>query len=188
MACFLVFVYNLYEELEGICIVYKLIVVKISVGLVTVQGFIFDNLFAYGIINVPDSYSAVTTFAQQDRIRRAYCLLCLAEFVLLGYPLWYGFSGRIITSKMHIPTEPYEDTQGYAIKEEANGPLSQYTPRGSRPSMCDFFWDIVNVWRRPSGGYVQQADSVKGGRGSNDLGYALLTSARDEEDEGVRTF
>ncbi len=93
--------YTLYEECYGLSIVYKLFVIKVSVGFVAIQGFAMDILFSSGFLNVPDDYS-FSTFDQKSKVQRAYCLLCLSEFLLLCIPLYLGFALPLKPSQYYL--------------------------------------------------------------------------------------
>jgi hypothetical protein len=54
-----------------------------------------DNLYTYGYITVPEDKYNFSGYNKDERLQRAYCLLCLCEFVILCIPLWYVSSRRI---------------------------------------------------------------------------------------------
>ena len=125
-------------------------VMKISVGLVTFQGFLFDNLFEFGLITIPDEYSPVQGFAQKDRVMRAYCILCLVEFLLLCLPLWYGFAPRIETSAHYSPRDSIKDHLAFIA--DSNIPALTHE-KIKKVSICRYLYDIFNAWHMPASSF-----------------------------------
>lgn len=145
LLCLLTLVYNVYEECHGLNVAYKLMVLKVSVGLVSIQAILMDYLFLYGFLAVPDDRS-FTDFEQRDRVQRAYSVLCLAEFVILTYFLWVGHCPRIIPSQMFVPSELIAEAEFFP---SLSGRLPQ------RPiSLSKFLADVFFLWRRPCAPYV----------------------------------
>lgn len=165
--------YTLYEDCIGLNIVYKLFVIKISVGLVVIQGFVIDNLYTYGYISIPDKYS-YSDYSEDSKIQRAYCLLCLTEFVILCIPLWFGFGYPVVASKyfraapltgierdtvVGLPT----DARCRLVDDEKNILVDNFES-DSREScgIGEFLCDIVNIFRYSCEGYISIATGMPG--------------------------
>ena len=75
-------------NLLGAC---KIILLKISVGLIVIQGLIEEFLYAFGIIAVQPSED----FSGQDRAQRFYCFIVLVEYALLSAAVYYAYTTEI---------------------------------------------------------------------------------------------
>lgn len=178
LACFLVLVYNLYEECSGLCVGYKLLVIKISVGLVTLQGFVLDNLFAFGLISIPDEYAPMGQYEQKDRLRRAYCFLCLIEFLVLCIPLWLGFSPTIQPSFHYSPSESIKDELPFLGSQNISNAARQ---RITKPPVITFLYDICNIWKMSAESYTR----LKGPQ-SNDMdGSEWIAVTQDDDRDSI---
>jgi hypothetical protein len=92
----------MYLECDGISIVYKVLVLKVSVGLVTIQGLIEEVLVTLGYLHLNDD-SVFHRYDEHYDIQRLYCFLCLVEFVFMCVPFVLGFYPRIQPSNYHKP-------------------------------------------------------------------------------------
>lgn len=136
---------------------HKLMVVKISVGLFAIQYIIFDQLFAAGDLRISKAYS-FSSYEQQLRVQRAYCLLCLAEFALLSVSLWIGFSPRLVPSSMFQIVGPDSkattpSSRDSRVEEESAGMSSlshvDLLDEFSNLEYGRFLLDVCNIWKCP---------------------------------------
>lgn len=83
-----------YDECKNINGVPKLLLLKISVGLIVVQGLIEQFL-----VMADDSpYDDDSQFTTANKTQRAYCALVLIEFVLLSAVSYFAFGSKITAS------------------------------------------------------------------------------------------
>jgi hypothetical protein len=75
-------------NLLGTC---KIILLKISVGLIVIQGLIEEFLFAFGVIKIGNSSS----FTGEERAQRFYCFIVLVEYALLSFAVYYAYAAEI---------------------------------------------------------------------------------------------
>ena len=80
-----------HDKSENIFGVFKILLLKFSVGLIVVQGLIEEFLFSTGVI----ALSSSAHYSSQDRAQRWYCIVVLAEYSLLSVALYYAYSGEI---------------------------------------------------------------------------------------------
>ena len=69
----------------------KIILLKISVGLIVIQGLIEEFLYAFGVISVQPSGN----FSGQDRAQRFYCFIVLLEYACLSVAVYYAYAAEI---------------------------------------------------------------------------------------------
>ena len=81
-------------NLLGAC---KIILLKISVGLIVVQGLIEEFLFAFGVISVESS----SGFSGEERAQRFYCFIVLVEYAMLSAAVYYAYAAEIKPSERH---------------------------------------------------------------------------------------
>jgi hypothetical protein len=91
LVCFFRLVHERSENIFG---VFKILLLKFSVGLIVVQGLIEEFLFSTGVIVL----SASAHYSSQDRAQRWYCMVVLFEYSLLSIALYYAYSGEIKAS------------------------------------------------------------------------------------------
>jgi len=78
--------------------VYKMILLKVSVGIIVLQGLIEEILWATGEIKL-DSTSMYTA---EERAQRIFCLAVLCEYALLSLPFYLAFSSAITINKVSL--------------------------------------------------------------------------------------
>jgi hypothetical protein len=93
-------VHTFYEECKGLNVVYKLFVLKVSVGLVTIEGILQQLLYAHGHIHLSDN-GPFRRYDEESDVQRLYCILCLFELALLSIPYFWGFGGIPKPSPLH---------------------------------------------------------------------------------------
>jgi hypothetical protein len=81
-------------NLLGAC---KIVLLKISVGLIVVQGLIEEFLFAFGVISVGSSEG----FSGEERAQRFYCFIVLLEYAMLSAAVYYAYAAEIKPSERH---------------------------------------------------------------------------------------
>ena len=86
--------HTLYDSCDGLAIIYKFITVKVSVGLILIEDAVQQFLYSSGTINIDDD----DEYTEEDKIQRIYCVIALAEFALLSYFLYNGFSPLMVAS------------------------------------------------------------------------------------------
>lgn len=69
----------------------KIVLLKISVGLIVIQGLIEEFLYAFGVISVQPSGN----FSGQDRAQRFYCFIVLLEYAILSAAVYYAYAAEI---------------------------------------------------------------------------------------------
>jgi len=95
-------VVNLYEDVYGnlknLNGVLKVFLLKISVGLITLQGIVVECLVEFG----GNPYDSNSEYSAADRLQRNFCALILIEFtVMAGVYLW-AFGAPVT-----VPSTPY---------------------------------------------------------------------------------
>jgi len=87
----------LYESVFSYCTnlfgVMKLVLLKICVGVIVIQGLIATFLYSSGATPYQDDDNR----SAEDKTQRAYCLLVLCEFALLSVFYYYAFGAHVIT-------------------------------------------------------------------------------------------
>lgn len=81
----------LMKESTNLLGTYKIVLLKISVGLIVIQGLIEEFLFAFGVISIQPSSS----FSGQERAQRFYCFIVLVEYALLSAAVYYAYAAEI---------------------------------------------------------------------------------------------
>jgi len=121
-------VVNLYEDvysnLKNLNGVLKVFLLKISVGLITIQGIIVECLVEFG----GNPYQSNSNYSAADRLQRNFCALILIEFTIMaGIYLWaFG-------SPVTAPSTPY-------LKYIASKNNIQ---RNDKPTFCWFLCEVL---------------------------------------------
>jgi hypothetical protein len=114
-------VYSFTTNLNGVL---KLLLLKMSVGLITIEGIIVELMNAFGA----NPYKENNEYSAEDRLQRNYCALVLIEFTLMAFVFYFAF-GRKIT----MPNTPYHS---YNAERSNSG-------KHSNPTM---WWFLVQVF------------------------------------------
>jgi hypothetical protein len=85
------------EESSNLLGTSKIILLKISVGLIVIQGLIEEFLFAFGVITVESSAG----FSGKERAQRFYCFIVLVEYALLSAAVYYAYTAEIKPNDRH---------------------------------------------------------------------------------------
>jgi hypothetical protein len=136
-------VYALYEECDGLNLLTKFIVVKVSVGVVLIEDLVMNILYQSGTVDIPSSMG-VGRYNEEEKFIRVYCTIALAQGMLLAYAMYKGFA-----TKMELK----------AVAEDRPG-----TPRPE--SIWTFLWDIMVVSKFSASTYLALTGSVKSSYGS----------------------
>lgn len=85
------------EESSNLLGTSKIVLLKISVGLIVIQGLIEEFLYAFGVITVESS----STFSGKERAQRYYCFIVLVEYSLLSAAVYYAYAAEIKPNERH---------------------------------------------------------------------------------------
>jgi len=85
------------EESSNLLGTSKIVLLKISVGLIVIQGLIEEFLYAFGVITVESS----STFSGKERAQRFYCFIVLVEYSLLSAAVYYAYAAEIKPNERH---------------------------------------------------------------------------------------
>jgi len=170
-------------NLLGTC---KIILLKISVGLIVIQGLIEEFLFAFGVIKIGNNSS----FTGEERAQRFYCFIVLVEYALLSFAVYYAYAAEIKpnqrNSKVRITSVLGEESSS------SQSSLSNVTTTTTTTTISDaiLFSNVINggedvgggVSRRPPLTFweflcgVFRFSDVFYGMGTGDMERALLSS------------
>eukprot|EP01034_Spumella_vulgaris_P022052 gene22052-28147_t len=83
-------IYSYTTNLNGVL---KIMLLKMSVGLITIEGIIVELMNAFDA----NPYAANDEYSAEDRLQRNYCALVLIEFTVMAIVFYFAF-GRKITA------------------------------------------------------------------------------------------
>ena len=86
-----VFYENIYNYSTNISGVYKLLVIKMSVGIIVLQGIIVEILVAFNVIHMDEAHG----YTEAEMIQRLYCFIVLIEYVVLSVVMYFAFATKI---------------------------------------------------------------------------------------------
>jgi hypothetical protein len=113
--------YTAYDYLEGLSPLLKLLMVKVSVGLILIEGAAAGILAQSNKAHLDDD-SGDDKYTDTERVIRVYCVISLVEAVLLCIPMWFGFSKKIVVKGAESSSS-------------------------TTPSLCTVFVDVSNVFK-----------------------------------------
>lgn len=87
---------NIYEFNKNLNAITKLLVIKLSVGLIVSQGIIVEVLIATNSLNLSDS----APFTAGERAIRILCVILLIEYAILSLVMYATYSLEIIPSEL----------------------------------------------------------------------------------------
>lgn len=150
---------GVYEHLKNIYGVLKLILLKMSVGLIVIQGLI-EN-FMYTTDNAP--YQDDDTYNKQEKLQRGYCALVLVEFTILLIPYMMAYGIR--------RNEP-SSSPGYKGSATAVAEAAANSSGTSTVSFCAFVGDVVRI-QDVMGTLTLNGDNLKAPLSENSAGSHL---------------
>ena len=86
-----VFYENIYNYSINISGFYKLLILKMSVGIIVLQGIIVEILVAFNVIHMDEAHG----YTEAEMIQRLYCFIVLIEYVVLSIVMYFAFSTKI---------------------------------------------------------------------------------------------
>ena len=181
--------------------VYKMILLKVSVGIIVLQGLIEEILWATGEIKL----DSTSMFTGEERAQRIFCLAVLCEYALLSLPFYFAFSSVITINKIssddhHYPSlgshhSSARDLEGsvnsqFSVKRSVSmeGGVRDQPDRDERPDMTFFGFicsvlkitDVYNTMRSDLS--ELQESLINTGHSSDVVSNAMITP----EDTGRR--
>lgn len=109
---------------------YKLMLIKISVVLIVLQGLIFQ------ILEVLDSVKTKSSddFSRDEMLTRSFCLIVLIEYVVVSFFLYLAFAKVVVKN----------DAIASKIDVEVAAPAPTVTSSASNVSCCAFLCDVLS--------------------------------------------
>ena len=145
------------EESANLLGTAKIILLKISVGLIVIQGLIEEFLFAFGVIKVEGSSS----FSGKERAQRFYCFIVLVEYALLSSAVYYAYTSEIKPNDRHSKVRITS-----VLMDDPDGALS-----GGVTSTASDSIRISTVNTGGSGGEAEGGDAPLTGQGGGPLTF-----------------
>jgi len=129
----------LLDECNGLNILVKLALVKVSVGLILIEDVVQQFMYQSNVVDL-NNEDGLEGYSEESKYVRVYTTIALAEGVLLAAVMYFGFAPEMSIS--------------VAAKERAEAEKSD--PSLDVPVSCigDFVYDLCNVYYYPCNAVV----------------------------------
>jgi hypothetical protein len=115
---------NFYEVLMHLDLghVFKLVTLKVSVGLIVIQGLVEEILYSVGVF---DAVKPHPSYTKEGTVLRYYCFIVLLEYLLFSAAVWYVYSREV----RYLDFEP--------VRSKSQHSVTSITEAGRRCSLSD---------------------------------------------------
>jgi len=142
---------NFYEVIMHLDLghVFKLITLKVSVGLIVIQGLVEEILFSMGVF---DAVKPHPSYTAEGTVLRYYCFIVLLEYLLFSVAVGYFYS-REVRFLGFVPVRSKSQHSITSISEAGRISDVESEVEKAEKSFCVFLGDILSftdLWSKYS--------------------------------------